>query len=591
MFVRPANKSELTLVPTAQDVGRSITWAPTASSSRRRVTRFVTGAQTQGRERSRRAVRRVVYLVVAAALLGLSITGGWLGDWPAPIRWGAHLALALLALVSAVAFVRTFDPKSNGSAVTSTEPVEAFQFLTELRKTARETQIPDAELLAFAERIATPWLARTRVIEDINIEDSHLVRHARVEYRIDNHRAGGGSLFMPLVRPQRGHLVDNFAASSATGERLVTLSRGETLALVAQTIRLLFELSPVGLTDDDDSVLLEIQSLSAVAFGSPNEPISWPTSTDPYSEMLRQFVESLTDSYAVVAIIPEDQLVSAVKPLWVFGAEYTYTIPLAHVVAPTKGRFDRFRSWLRDLAFLPPYIMEVDVTKSLRCGSYHLTVNSPRGYVVQASALRNGDVQVQRRTGQPMAGWHFRVPPAIVQPFTHLYTRGFRGSGLPNPRFRVEFTERLPGSVGRALMTAVLTFFVVWLGGTFSNMKDSGRSEVFALALAFPALAATWMGYESQRSGSDSLSARVSTLVSVVAATAGIGLVAAEQSGRVTVDSSERISILFVTNPNWLGPLMLSLVNAFAIALVLYSRYRRARIAIERGRGSSWKNP
>jgi hypothetical protein len=94
------------------------------------------------------------------------------------------------------------------------------------------------------------------------------------------------------------------------------------------------------------------------------------------------------------------------------------------------------------------------------------------------------------------------------------------------PRIRFKFYEVPPGAALRAAVTAMTCLAIVWMVAIINSQFSDPGSDVAAWLLAFPAAAATWLGFDSptQRLLDGTMSSRLLLIVTAVISIAASGV-------------------------------------------------------------------
>jgi hypothetical protein len=384
-------------------------------------------------------------------------------------------------------------------------------------------------LISFVEPLVNPARCRSRVVETIDLDGRCMRQRVTVEFSLPDGIVGDHELYLPVVHPPKGDLIDNFNLSDASDESLTNLSYEETTRLAALGLRsLLIRVTnvPYGqwtTTREAEVILLGILAKRGpLTEGFADEKIEQglkmvegldqvpPTSKD----LLRNYIRALSASYPIVAVVPAGLIVSNRVLL-----KYERSI-MPQSRAP--GKESKVRLGLG----LLPHKVDLPIDLPLTAGSYHLRVNGPigkyiydrhlrchackkrvrndwRGVVPKESAPRTGPTKVSQRCyheskPESVKDQHYRVSSRLGQNYLHIYMRGYGYSKQPlrNLEIRVHFKETPPGSRASATVIALATTIFVWVvGHLISNNDAVATSDLPALMLALPALAASWFGF------------------------------------------------------------------------------------------------
>lgn len=585
----------------------------------------------------------VALLTVASASLAFAAFGGW---WHELSRHQRTLVHGLLLGVAVALYLwhglrwssirRTMyrrPPRGDTNEGWDSESlISAVRRLTEM--TREEVDDSEARRIKDFVRISNmPSLGRARIVESVELQENHIVKTVRAEYRLDSiEDVDNGYFYVPLLRPSKGQLLNNFELRDNSGASMMTLPYGETVRLLTRAIHLLSQASLEALNLSNESAAqAELDYLSRAILPPGNGQSVTPHRSGPSSrlvtrepdpsetsardlpegsqmasstaaagaetgtslpkdqvrsarpevtaEFLEKFVSQLQGVYPIVAIVPAELIVSSADHRFVL-LEYSYTVPVTRRIATSEGASDRLKSVLRTITMTPGAQVVVDASKSLRSESYHLRVSSPPGYHVGDLLFvdKQTGEQVRRATtpGLAFSQSHYRCLPARGQPFAHLYTRAFTSNDAQEPRLIVRYYENLPGSLGKATVLACVTFLVVWLVAVGSPTKPDD-SDALALVLAFPALVAAWLRFDDRGQVlGTSLLARLSLISSVSLTMGSAFLYLAQTAGRFG-RTYENFHLLFVYNPYWMTLVGCAMMTAVVVSMGIVIRVARTK--------------
>jgi hypothetical protein len=139
------------------------------------------------------------------------------------------------------------------------------------------------------------------------------------------------------------------------------------------------------------------------------------------------------------------------------------------------------------------------------------------------------------------------------------------------PLIRFAYYEVPPGSVLRATVTAAACAAIVWLVGFINSRYADPGTDAPAFLLAFPALAAGWLGFEApaQRLLEGTLSARLCLMLTAVLSIGASGLFMAHKTANPTFHWATLPggwSVWGVTDLGWAILVALALVNVAVVA-------------------------
>ncbi|MGC5384396.1 hypothetical protein ACPXCJ_07885 [Micromonospora chalcea] len=485
--------------------------------------------------------------------------GGWWAEHDDLLEAGARFLFLILAMViAAVMFRRLRERLAQETKVAETPVLSAIPQLWRLKAAAVEGYRNDADAVAlFVEMTVDPARFRSRLTETIDHDERSVAQQVTVSFSLPLSTIRG-PLYVPVLQPIKGELVDNFHIRSASGDSLTTLSYEESIQLAAAGLRLLLtgifpkaadETQPEldGAVRVAELALLQLiaargpqvmPNSAAVANGnlwdlcasaanntmdSVLQGIGFP---DSESELrVRKYVVALSSSYPIIAVVPP---VDVVNSRVLVKYERTY-IP-SSLTTTWKGL-------LRLGLGLTPDQVGVPLDLALTAGSYHLRVNAPANKYVLKQVLqcRHCEELVERQWeaklpsqetgrcahqhGSVQPDHHYRVRRRRGQNFVHLYMRGYAHE---SPKMRdlalvARFKETPPGARGRATITALATtLLIVVVGNLVSSPQGAQVGGLPALTLALPAIAASWFGMTADRESlvGGSLLARLSLIAS-----------------------------------------------------------------------------
>ncbi|MCR1160366.1 hypothetical protein NEK97_02685 [Paenarthrobacter sp. UW852] len=171
---------------------------------------------------------------------------------------------------------------------------------------------------------------------------------------------------------------------------------------------------------------------------------------------------------------------------------------------------------IRPLSFMIP------LESTQMTSSYHMQVVGPEyTYLARQELLTtttSGEYAQLRKTSAI-------AQSRLGQRHAHIYVRG--GDVPDGSFFRARFYERMPGSIGRASMSALSAATLIWLGffASLASVDDANSAlipswEFAALVLAFPSAIALWTGMEQSKTLSEGvLISRVTILFTIVIST------------------------------------------------------------------------
>ncbi|WP_433301414.1 hypothetical protein ACQP2F_06025 [Actinoplanes sp. CA-030573] len=476
----------------------------------------------------------------------------------------------------------------------------------------------------FVELIMNPAKHRVRVAETIDLEGSLMVQRVTVELALPPGWDRAKFLYLPVLHPVKGELVDNLRLRDAGDCTLADLTYDETTRLAAAGLRFLLAMGyekvlaradPAATEQwpDEDTRksetellrLLAIRGYADLAFrkAEMERQLDDLPLDDLAQDRLRRYVLELCGAYPIVAVVPPAAVTGGRVLL-----KYERTLTASSRAAPDGHGRNTFpqrvhrgiRGWrgLTRIALgLRPSQIAVPIDLALTASSYHLTLNAPESkYVleqrlvcihckrpVQSSWIGSDPSRrgcCHRWGEEPPSMWfddrhYFRLQRRRGQNFIHLYLRGFGAMSPKMDGLRIvgRFKEVPPGSRLQAVMTALATTVLLTVVGYLvSHHRVSPGSDYPAVVLGLPAVVASWFGIATDRNAlvGGSLLARVSLIVSGVLSIVSIVtyLVTAPTSGSGGHAAHPHVTFLGVTQPAWIALGVVSFLN------FLYVYYR-----------------
>jgi hypothetical protein len=470
--------------------------------------------------------------------------------------------------------------------------------------------------LAFIQMITNPAHLRARVVESVALcaDNNSIKQRISVEYRLPYRLGEKGErlvrLWVPVLRPLKGELLDDFGITDASGSSLATLSHEENIEFAALALRALFSALGGGRVPEElERVELGLLTIIATR-GGVNQALikaTWAearerllaalgekVALDRRLELLEWFFRTLAISYPVIVSIQpppgEDR----------FLIKYERTIVPTTTVGGLRGR-------LRMALGLSPYQISIPVDHAFSSDSYHLRVEGPSDQYVASQNLRCARPACRAsfnrrwaagpapeeapskcdfhhvtggRSSTPYQDYHFHVKARKGQSHCHLYMRGFVGSGFRDLEFVAGFGERPPGDLSKATITAgvtaVLVVAVGYLTRSFAagNVSDMG-SDIPALMLAVPGIAAGWFGFAADTGAlfRSSLAARVSLIVSGLLSLVAAILYLLENGSVVMPSPVDSVELAGINDLYWLLLSVAAYVNLIITICYFVVRY------------------
>jgi DNA-directed RNA polymerase subunit RPC12/RpoP len=549
--------------------------------------------------------------VVAILFLAVAFDSGWPFHTHTGVHFGGYLVrgvcMALTLVVGLVAYKLskrqlTLYDRRKGAQDPVFQPGEEWLAARQRDAFKYRSKYDGAAIDAFVKLTVDPARYRSRVSETVDLDGNGFIQQVSVEFTLPDSALDAEYLYLPILSPLKGELIDNFRLCHASGASATNLSYDETTILAALGIesllysasyRALGEEMHVGVDKDvlaDGIILLKplasrghISNKDAEALVNNRlQLIHTKLVGRRTKKILRMYLTSLTVTYPIVAVVPRSAVVGGRVLM-----KYERT-----VLPPAKrgGRQGRLRLFLG----LRPHQLAVPVNLALTAASYHLRVNglSAGDKYVSQQSLRC--IRCQRRVQRNWVGspqscpgcshqtlpsnvpnpdTHYRLRQRRGQSYAHLYMRGYASSKLRDLELKVRFKEIPPGSRAYAAATAMVTTIFVGAIGYMVGHGIGTGSELPALILALPVAAVSWFSSttDSDKLVGSSLLARLSLILSSIVSFAAIIVYLVfthhptEGVTRLSPNGSG-VALLGVGNFLWLTLVSVSLMNFIYIS-------------------------
>ena len=402
----------------------------------------------------------------------------------------------------------------------------------------------------------------------------------------------------PVIIPPKGTLLDNFDIYDAAGRHVAALSYRESLPLAACTLRTLLLSAYQAKRLPAEAITAEYQALAAIIQrnnpgADRDESQPWlsqeagsairmlselePAVTDKASlRMAIRLAKELSGHYAVVAPI-------SLPPGGRFSLHYERSLipeleltPERHMRLRQSGKLTKgiksawldVKGKLRVLLGTRPVSVTVSLDNAWTCQSYHVRVEVPQGLYLRRQELDASKEYLKKRTKGAPTPPYYRFRGRFGQSFAHFYGRFFAVPDAPSTRakLKLHFYETPPGSNFRAAVASTTCFTLVWaVAFSMSRVPDPG-TDAPAFLLAFPGVAASWLGFESptNRLFEGTLAARLSLTLTTITSIAASGLFMMNRAGvrlPFHVTAMQESSFLGVYRVPWMILVAVSLVN------------------------------
>ena len=310
--------------------------------------------------------------------------------------------------------------------------------------------------------------------------------------------------------------------------------------------------------------------------------------------MAAQLTEVLYSHYAIVAAV-------TVPASGRFSFKYECTVIPELDLAPLFNRLLETKShakgklWLFTVKKMRAFITRLHIFLSCRpadvkisldnawtCQSYHVIVRGSDGMYLTHQEFSSPHEDYLQRTARSAPSLpHIRFRRRLGQPYAHFYARFLpppRRASFKDGNFRpaekapkliLTFQEIPPGSICPAALAAIAAAVLIWvIGYGLSHAGEQGvNTDVPLLLLAFPGVAASWLGFDGgTRLFEGTLVARLSLACTAIVSLFAAGLYALRilpASVPVTLHArSTTLGLLGITLWPWAALTVVALFNA-----------------------------
>lgn len=421
-----------------------------------------------------------------------------------------------------------------------------------------------ASLPIFLSLLLQPELSRTRTVETLSLTGSVVAHDVNIELSLSDMfldiaqdeslrsapRPGDSEdrpsqhaedrvsteIYVPILLSPKKEIIDGFVVQDGEGRAVNILCYDETVRLISWTLDFLIraalrDVKKSGDVREKEIVKAEFLFLTLICgrTSASSETVTEtiedglgyleiPLDNDSkYVAWLRGLVEVLSNAFPIVAIIPETPDGRRLH------ISYRRTTIPAH-----ESR--QFRSWLRVVLGLRPVSMRVTLDTAHTSRTYHLQVKAPDSQYLMEQTLRCTECGRKLSTSEIEADGteecphvrtsgesapYFQLLRKRGQHYAHVYMRGFAGVKRRSLQYTFSFGEVPPGTLASAAITAATSSLLIGaVRWAQASGVDSG-SDVPALILALPAVAASWFGFTSDSEAilRSSLAARCSLIL------------------------------------------------------------------------------
>lgn len=556
---------------------------------------------TVGASVPRKIAAGLIGLIALVSLSFAAVTGWLTPRFSVVVEGSTRGVLAAIAVALGFTALRVLMKQAppKPKAVRPYQP--DVDWLARLQKTISEPRLecePGA-LVAFIDLITEPSDYRSRVVETIDLDGHNINKRVSIEFVLPSNVAGCKSLYLPILQPTMGDLVDNFRLTDGSGSSVTNLSYLETVELAAIGLRALL-LSATGKPYREwvSTRAAELVLLELIARRHPSDVKSVEsnikkglkrlegTVTNEAKAVIGAYLRSLCAGYPIVAAVPRDLVVSNRILL-----RYERTvIPAAH----SAGFMGKVRVGLG----VRPSQITIPVDLAMTAGSYHLRINGPAEKYVVEQILRCFNCRERLVHGpeslepdrckhiamRPVAeDTHFRLRGRYGQNFTHLYMRGYSSQRQKGNRYEilVRFNETPPGSRASATVTALAALLFIWvIGHLISDDETVSNSDLPAILLALPAIAASWFGLASGGEAlvGSSLHARLSLIITGSLSVTAMVIYILQSAAISTLakhhSPQAHMTLVGVSNVQWVIMLVIAFMSFIYISWHLLARVR-----------------
>ncbi|WP_089213224.1 hypothetical protein [Streptosporangium subroseum] len=449
--------------------------------------------------------------------------------------------------------------------MSSSDLGRAFELQAEAVDSGKMTSLP-----MFISLVLQPEKSRMRTVETVSLEGRVIVQDVKIEISLSDAlvepswmegftglsvpaeddsagNEGASETYVPILNCSKKEMIDNFQVRDREGRSVDILCYEETLQLISSSLHFLVHAAlrqtprrgaanPDGI-DAAEAIFLmltcgnkpiphkTIEKMIAIALFRIG--INAQSDIEPRNvTWLKEFVRTLARSTPVVAVIsdmPDSRRLQI---------SYSRT-----TIPPNKSK--HLRHWIRLMLGLRPVTLQMAPDMAFTSKSYHLQVRAPESQYLMEQTLRctecekklsgsevetdgRGDcAHIQSLTEKDRLRTsgdrdpYFQLLLKRGQNYAHLYTRDFSGLQWKKIKVSVSFGEVPPGTLASAVITAVTSFLLI-VAVAIAEVRGIERdSDIPAVLLVLPAIAASWFGFSSDTEAilRSSLAARCSLIL------------------------------------------------------------------------------
>ncbi|GAA3011701.1 hypothetical protein [Actinokineospora diospyrosa] len=536
------------------------------------------------------------------AVPDLPLLLGDLGDLGLGVWTGVQAVSFCLALGALFAYFRRRHQLrfKSGHGILTLRQVPPSA-IAPLQEAAIDTKLCSAaQALIFAQGVVQSRQLRQRLVETYELDQRTVRQRVSIDVEVPrkllpreaNGRKRLTSVYFPVLIPRKSKFQDDFSVYGADGEALHVLPYRQYLQLAATVLRQLL-MSATGVTTpqalpeaaveaERAALTLMVARRSADGFAPDMAKVdNWesrvrlPANASPAQQnalrLAVDFVRMLTFNYAIVVPLPIDCHGRAL-------------VKFQQTLVPELNLSSR-RQRLALLLGARPIDLTFSIVMASTCQSYHLRVTGTDDLYLGDQNLVDSAATLHGQAKHEYVPPHVRFRRRLGQPHAHVYTRFFpepaevvtgpRQRRFERPSVRLKFFETPPGSLFRAVVSALACLALVWIVGVVSSRTPDADTDAPAFLLVFPAVVGAWLGFDAagRRLLEGTLAARISLSCTVLISIVSTGLFLGHK-GLDDVISWHRlpVSVLWVNDWSWLVAVLLSGANAFVTAVIYLRR-------------------
>lgn len=501
-------------------------------------------------------------------------------------------------------------------------------YLAEVATAYADRLIELKAAIDFAERLISPDKVRSRTVESVQVRGDTVRRTCAVHYKQlqteQRARSGRGkpsTIYLPLVRFKRGHLVDSLSITDRSGKQVTSMSNRNYMVLIGVCVVQLMRASlTVGSRRD-------ARRVHAMLLGQCllNRPLTaGETTNDRTEEHLARLAElrevevrDRVTAELLCALVALAQTTYAIVVAWdaaeaqpYFELSYAERLSEKSMAQPPpswalgddgwrkalrliRGMYRQIKAEARALLGIGPVDLHVDASRAKKSSSYHLELLAPEGHYV--ASARFYDAKSRKRVGgnpnprlYRLDKPYYRCPPPNGAATAHLYTRGFsERADVARPSLHVRFAEVPPGSVGRAWLVSASLLIIIWVIGvspfyTDPKASSSPTANLSSLLFTVPIALIGVLGATARERDGLTLTSRLSLLCSSLVALASLALDQLMRADRIA-HTLAWPAVAMVTHPIWISLMLATLLQVLFVGIRSLTRFFSWRRVLRRG--------